>query len=178
MKGYYIADSSFYLCFLVDIDMPNILIKIVRNLKFIITPAVDREIRTCKNIEILKSSGFYNLYCEQLNYAELLRPFFSAKQLAKGETEAIALASHFHYQNKLANLILDDLQARKVVINHLSYLVYALIGTIGFIGRCFCDYEIISRENALNLIDEIDGSSFRIQRDTLNSERQHLKTCR
>ena len=44
-----LADSSFYLCFLEDIDQPEVLLRILAKFDFLITPIVYKEVRRVRN---------------------------------------------------------------------------------------------------------------------------------
>ena len=52
---------------------------------------------------------------------------------------------------------------RNFVIKNLPYLTQYLRGTIGFIGDCYCDHRILSKDESLDILHKIQGSKFRVK---------------
>lgn len=48
-----IADSSFYICYLDDINEPNTLLETMMTLEFVVTPIVETEIKKSRNYNLL-----------------------------------------------------------------------------------------------------------------------------
>jgi len=115
-----IADSTFYLCFLEDIKKPEVLTNILDKFDLLITPLVRKEVSLSGTFASIQSHPKLILYPKE-NLGEALRPFFSQKQIQKGETEVIELAYDFYASGTPKLLILDDKQPRSFVLNHLPY---------------------------------------------------------
>jgi predicted nucleic acid-binding protein len=114
---------------------------------------------------------------DQYNYKEILKPFFSKRQVEKGEAEAIALAYIWYKTNRCHKLILDDGQARAFVEANIGLLRAIMIGTVGFIGDCHCFYSIFGKDEALKLLYAIKNSTFRIKDKDLSNVKQRIEGC-
>jgi len=124
--------------------------------------------------EVSRSSNFTQIQFHQKlipypkeNLGEALRPFFSERQIQKGETEVIELAYDFFINGDSKMFILDDKQPRLFVQNNLHYLEDLMIGTVGFVGDCYCEYRIIEKGNARELVILISESPFRVSVDII-----------
>jgi len=91
-----VPNSTFYICFLDDINCPQYLIRILDHEGF--------EFLTGKKIleEIKKASGYQFVrknieekvrIFEYVAYSEILRPFMSLEEIKKGEDEVFAISS-------------------------------------------------------------------------------------
>ena len=81
-----IADSSFYICFLDDIKKPDYLKHILTHFRFVIGKIVKKEIARSpmfKKIESIINTVVDNISADE-NFDELLKPFFSVKEIEKG----------------------------------------------------------------------------------------------
>jgi predicted nucleic acid-binding protein len=173
---YIVADSSFYLCFLEDIQRPEVLLNMLNEFDFITGGMVYSEICRCKHFKSI-DNGKHITLITGYDYGELLKPFFSKYEIKKGEAEAIGLAALLYGINKIKNLILDEDGPRFFVENNLPHLTYFMTGTVGFIGKCCCDSCILNKESALNLLSTIENSSFRVSHKVLNDVRNLIKRC-
>lgn len=156
-----VADSTFYLCFLEDIKRPEALKSIIDEFDLLITPLVYKEVDCSSNFDVIKNHPKLILYPQEV-LGEALRPFFSEKQILKGETEVIELAYNFYVDGTPKILILDDKQARSFVLRQLPYLQESLIGTVGFVGDCYCEYNVFEKDTAKTLVILIGESPFRV----------------
>ncbi len=172
-----VADSSFYLCFLDDIKRDDILSVILNQFLFHLPPKVFDEVSASQNFSQVRSNGNLIKVNERYNYGEILKPFFSKKQVEKGEAESIALAYVWHRANRCDKLILDDGEARSFVEANISSLKAIMIGTVGFIGDCHCVFSIFNKDKALELLHLIKGSLFRIKDKDLNNVKQRIEGC-
>ena len=130
-----IADSSFYICFLDDIKKPEYLKHILTHFRFVIGKIVKKEIARSpmfKKIESIINTVVDNISADE-NFDELLKPFFSVKEIEKGEDEVIAIAYVFNILELYFYFILDDESARHFVEINFSELKDRMYGTVGFI---------------------------------------------
>ncbi len=87
-----VADSSFYLCFLEDIQRPQYLESMLSAFKFLVPPMVREEVSKCNNFKYVQRNPGFKTGVVYSEAEEALRPLFSAKQWQKGEAQAIAMA--------------------------------------------------------------------------------------
>lgn len=172
-----LADSTFYLCFLEDIEKPDILLKMLSTFKFIVPPLVFEEVRVCKNYKHMRGVNTVIILYSEMNLGEVLKPFFSTEEVKKGEAEVIALAYLLHESNKIHNFILDEQDARNFVTNNLPHLCKKMIGTVGFIGECHCNFRILLKDHALAILQDIRNSRFRVTDKILNNVKQEIEGC-
>lgn len=177
MDRYIIADSTFYICFLDDIKKPCILLQIMNSFHFCFTPLILNEIKKSTNYRSLFDNTRIQTIEFEFEYGEIFKPFLSKDKVIKGEAEVIALSAILYKSGKLQNLILDEGEARGFIQRNLSYLNRFMIGTLGFIGNCHCDKKIIDKNVALELLELIKNSKFRIEEKILNSIRAIIQRC-
>lgn len=156
-----LADSSFYLCFLEDIKQPELLLRILKRFNFLITPIVYREVSLSNNFAFIQFSPALKLVSRE-NLGEILKPFFSQKEIEKGETEIIELAYDYYAEGKPRKFVIDDKEPRRFVLRNLPYLSKLMIGTVGFVGECCYEYSILNKHEASTLLLIISTSSFRV----------------
>jgi predicted nucleic acid-binding protein len=161
-----VADSTFYICFLEDIHKPEVLTSVLDSFDLLITPLVQAEISKSSNFTKIQAHPKLIYYARE-NLGEALRPFFSKKQIQKGETEVIELAYDFYVNGEPKVFILDDKQPRSFVHKNLPYLEEFMIGTVGFVGDCYCEYGIFEKVNAMAIVILISKSSFRVSADVI-----------
>ncbi|MDI3475370.1 MAG: hypothetical protein PWQ95_1098 [Thermococcaceae archaeon] len=118
-----ISDSTFYICFLDDINYPEGLKKIInsRKFKFVIGDVVENEIKKSSNYPLIKSD--LSKVREKplpFNYGEIVRPFLGISEIKKGEHEVIGIAIVYHLKGKDFILILDEDGPRGII--EKSYL--------------------------------------------------------
>lgn len=162
-----LADSSFYLCFLEDIEQPEVLIRILDRFDFLITPIVYEEVSKSENFKCIQSNPKIILFPKE-NFGEILRPFFSKRQIEKGETEVIELAYEFYADGDPKMFILDEKDPRLFVMRNLPYLVNLMIGTVGFVGKCCYEYEILEKSEATAILIVISTSTFRVEPEIIS----------
>jgi predicted nucleic acid-binding protein len=160
-----VADSTFYICFLEDINQPEKLIQLLKLFVFRITPIVYKEVSKCKNYVMVATSF---PIVRHANTGEILRPFFSKKQIEKGETEVIELAYEFYSDGTPIPFILDDEEARHFVENNLRDLSSSMTGTVGFVGKCYYEFFVFTKEEASLTISTIGSSKFRISQEIIS----------
>jgi predicted nucleic acid-binding protein len=155
-----LADSSFYLCFLEDIAQPEVLLKILQRFDFLITPTVYKEVSKSNSFGRIQSSPKLKLLPKE-SLGEILKPFFSKKEIEKGETEVIELAYEYYVADKPKTFIIDDKEPRLFVLRNLPYLSRLMIGTVGFVGECCYVYSLMDKNEATTVILLISASNFR-----------------
>jgi len=156
-----LADSSFYLCFLEDIEQPEVLLRILRRFDFLITPIVYKEVSKCNNFGYIQFNPKITMFPKE-NLGEILKPFFGKKEIEKGETEVIELAYEFYADGTPKKFILDDNEPRLFVTRNLPYLLGLMIGTVGFVGECCYEYQILEKNEAVAILLVIRTSNFRV----------------
>jgi len=156
-----LADSSFFLCFLDDIEQPEVLKRVLCKFEFLVTPLVYKEVNKSIHFKHVQNHPKIILVPKE-NLGEALRPFFSKNEIEKGETEVIELAYLFYANNDPKIFIIDDDDPRLFVIRNLPYLEKLMIGTVGFVGDCYCEYGIFEKREASTIILLISKSKFRV----------------
>lgn len=177
-SGKFVADSTFYLCFLEDIKNTKELFNLLALFDFLMTPLVSKEVSRSEKYR--KIGGLPSIPVHDMNVdaAQLLRPLFTQKQIMKGETEVIILSYHLFQSNSLFKMLLDEHQPREFVRKALNELSSSMIGTVGLIGDCCCKYKYFSRDSSLWLLDEIEHSAFRVDSDILITTRKRIESCK
>jgi predicted nucleic acid-binding protein len=168
-----IPDSSFFICFLDDLegllpisDRVRILTVITGNFTVMVVPEVEQELRFFRfpsqvrdQVRMVKIPAHGTRSDPSI---ELLRPL-----LGKGEHEVITCA-HFHFLkgDGIFFFILDDGVARDLVKRILPSLTNYMKGTVGFIGHCAIR-KVIGKNEAIQLLTVIGKSKFRVDRTTI-----------
>ena len=137
------------------------------NFVFLITPIVQKEISRSGSFRNIQSHPKLFLYSKE-NLGEALRPFFSKKQIEKGETEVIELAYELYINGTPTWFILDDKQPRFFVVQNLPYLKNFMIGTVGFLGECYYEYKVFEKGETVAVIILISKSTFRVSADVIS----------
>jgi hypothetical protein len=164
-----IPDSSFFICFLDDLEgyLPfderiKVLTKITDRFDIKVGPEVEREsplhkLPVCVKIRIGKID-YSGLTARAEPSLELLRPL-----LGKGELEVIT-GAFLHYQNNDFEFlfILDDGTARDLVNQIFPLLVKHMKGTVGFIGHCAI-LSVVDKEGAIHLLTFLRTTKFRVR---------------
>jgi predicted nucleic acid-binding protein len=162
-----LADSSFYFCFLEDIEQPEVLKRLLDGFRFLITPIVYNEVSKSRNFKYIESHPKIILLPKE-NLGEALRPFFSRKEIEKGETEVIELAYQFYADDDPKMFILDEKEPRLFVLRNLPYLAKLMIGTVGFVGKCYYEYAILGKSEASGIVLVISRSRFRVSAEVIS----------
>lgn len=160
-----IPDSTFYICFLDDIEKPEFLIRIIENEKFhIFTGRVIKdEIKRSPNYQFLEQQittriKLFNYYL----YGEILRPFFSQEEIKKGEHEVIVISFIMYSEDNNFTAILDDGGPRKFLEKNFPNISKLVEGTVGFTKNCYIKHNIFTQGETLIILDLIQKSKFRI----------------
>ncbi|WP_297523508.1 hypothetical protein [Thermococcus sp.] len=160
-----ISDSTFYICFLDDINHPEGLRKIInsRKFKFVIGPVVEKEIENSPNYRFIEDDlSKVREKPLSFNYGEVVRPFLGINEIEKGEHEVIGIAIVYHLKGRDFILILDEDGPRRIIEKKLSGIKSKMTGTVGFIARCYCEYHIYTKDEAVNILERINNSKFRV----------------
>lgn len=161
-----LADSSFYLCFLDDIEQPEVLERVLERFDFLVTPIVYKEVSKSINFKYVQNHPKIILVPKN-HLGEVLRPFFSEKEIEKGETEVIELAYQFYANNDPRIFIIDEEGSRLFIIRNLPYLEKLMIGTVGFVGQCYYEYGILEKNEAYAIVLAISTSKFRVSAEVI-----------
>jgi predicted nucleic acid-binding protein len=166
-----IPDSSFFICFLDDIARPEYLVSIVCcvDLEFFTGNIIQSEIEIhcCdSNVQrvLQKNVKKFQYYA----YGEILKPFFSKKEIKKGEHEVIVISYILNYTGDKFVAILDDNPAKKYLKRLIPDKGSDVTGTVGFIERLTNSYAIFKREEAIQILALIKDSKFRIETNIID----------
>lgn len=175
-----IPDSSFYICFIDDIKEPKYLIRMLsaNAMEFIIGQKIKEEIKKSQNynaIEILIDNHTQSF--EYYKYGEILKPFFSAEEIKKGEHEVIVISYVMYHLGIAFIAIIDEDESRKFVEKNFPELLEKLVGTVGFIALCCCKYKIFSKNECILLLNKIKKSKFRIKNSIIEETVERIRRC-
>lgn len=167
-----IPDSSFFICFLDDLeghlqitDRLRVLTMITGNYPVMVVPAVEQESRF-QRLPTVISNQIQRITITGLPTdpsIELLRPL-----LGKGEHEVITFARTCLSNGDSTFLfILDDGVARNLVKRILPALVSHMKGTVGFLGYCALQ-KVLDKNGTIQLLTAIGKSKFRVDQSTIS----------
>jgi len=168
--NFIVADSSFYICFLHDIQKPEILLLMLRAFDFAMGDKVHCEISKCIDYYFIRDNE-HIVVVSDINFSEVLKPFFSKYENEKGEGEIIALAVLLYGMDRLNTFILDDDGPREFVEKNLTHILGLMTGTVGFVGKCFYETHILEKDRSLQVLSEIEHSNFRVSQEVLSEVR-------
>ena len=146
MKENIVADTSFYICNISELNCPKLIEKYLENYKFHIGFEILSELPSA-----LANENYFknNVELHKDDYSILWKPFFtrSKKHQKDGEYNAIGIALTLKIQNRLRHLILDDKKAKKFAKSNNFNLETHIVGTVEFIKiSCFMDQFITKGE--------------------------------
>ena len=172
-----VADSSFYICFLDDIKRPKYLVRILNHFEFIIGKVIHEEIKRSQNYSYIKTIMEEKvIQFEYENYGEILKPFFSIKEIQKGEHEVIAISIILVRLGFLdIIIIIDDKDARKFIERNFKDIYHLLKYTVKFIVECYSKYKIFSKEEVKEILTLIKGSKFRVKGSLIDDILKNLE---
>ena len=167
-----IPDSSFFICFLDDLeghlqitDRLRVLTVITGNFPVMVVPAVEQESRF-QRLPTDISNQIQRITITGLPTdpsIELLRPL-----LGKGEHEVITFArTCLSNGDRTFLFILDDGVARNLVKRILPALVSHMKGTVGFLGYCALQ-KVLDKNGTIQLLTAIGKSKFRVDPSTIS----------
>ena len=160
-----LADSSFYICYLDDINNCEALNKIIDKFDFYLTNIIKSEICSSKNYNNIEKNQNLKDYSPFFHIEKILEPFFSKEEIRKGEHEIMAYSFLWDYLNIIHFTIIDDEPARKFIEKNIPIIIPYMNRTARFTADCYVIYSIFSKEYALYLLDSIDKSNFRIKNE-------------
>jgi len=148
------ADSSFYICFVDDLEEKEWIYKFIKLYSFYIGRRVLSEIPDT----LLNDDDFRNsVTVVDYDYYSLIKPIFGRdpKHLEDGEYEAIGIAHYLDILGELRYLILDDRRAKNFVKNNFEYLADKVVGTIGFIRNSCLEDRKLECEKGVEILNKI-----------------------
>ena len=170
-----IPDSSFFICFLDDLeghlpisDRVRFLMLIAGNFTILVVPDVEQESQFQRFSPPVKAQArMVKIPASKTRSdpsIELLRPM-----LGRGEHEVITCA-HYHVLkgDSIFFFILDDGLARDLVRRILPVLISHMKGTVGFIGHCAIQ-KVLEKNEAIHLLTVIGRSKFRVDQLTVTT---------
>jgi hypothetical protein len=170
-----VADSSFYLCFLDDIECPLDLVEILKKFKAHVSTRILSEISKSRRADKVKKH--INIFEEGIpNLGEALRPFLTQKQIDSGESEVLILAYICFNLGISFVLVIDDKSPRKFVKMNFSYIEDELKYTSEFITDCCLLYKIFHTEKAISLLNKVKDSKFRVPEEAVIKEIKKIES--
>ncbi len=160
-----VSDSSFYICFLDDIQRVDALLRILTCewYGFVMGAVIRREV-TAKECpaEFLEALETHVESFEYYSYGELLRPFFGVSEIRIGESEAVLISFILHTREEHHLVIIDESPARRFVERTFPVLVRYMTGTVGFLETATVVRNVFTPEEAIEMLRSMDGSRFRV----------------
>ena len=154
-----IADTSFYIFFIDDIDGLGYLTAIAESCMLVATALVMKEISRKRSVDTLRRmavpAGF------EYEIGETLRPFFETPSCARGEHEVIAFGHVMHKRAVPFTVIIDDAHARRFAMKNFAHLGRSMTGTLGFVVECHKN-GILTRDDAERVLNAMKQSRFRV----------------
>ena len=167
-----IADTSFYIFFIGDIDGLGYLTAIAESFMLIATTLVMKELSRKHSVEGLREmivpSGF------EYDIAETLRPFFDSRRRARGEHEVIAFGHLMHKRAVPFTVIIDDAPAKRFAIRNFAHLERSMTGTLGFVVECRLN-GTLTRGDAERVLNAMKASRFRVADDLVDAALQEVQ---
>ena len=171
----FVGDNSFYSCYLNDIDKPDVLIIYLDSFKHHIGPMIKNEMSCSANYCKVKSHKNLNYFPEtNLNISAIVSPLFSSEERHKGEQEVLSVAYMTYCLNHDLIIVIDEKGPRNIIINNIQCLVPYLTGTIGLLIDSVQNYKILNKDDALNLLSEIENSNFRVSANIISQAKKKL----
>ena len=173
----FVADTTFYSCFLNDIEEPQFLIRYLDSFKHHIGPKVKKEISSSENYHLIQNHRNLNCFPDLriADISTIINPLFSNQEKHKGEQEAIAIAYVAFCLNQDLIIVIDEKNARNVLVNNISCLKPFLRGTVGLIERSVGQYKLLNSREAISLLEKIKKSKFRVSNHIVNDALTRLK---
>ena len=154
-----IADTSFYVFFIDNMDGIEYLAVIAGSYLLVATALVMKELSRNRDAEELRGmvvpAGF------EYYIAETLRPFFNGRRPVRGEHEVIALGHLMHKRGVPVVVIIDDGRARKFAARHFAHLGRSITGTLGFVVECGRNGTLAAGD-AERVLEAMKSSRFRV----------------
>ena len=172
-----VADSTFYICFLDDIKRSEYLIRLANHFEFVVGKVIHEEIKKSQNYSCIENIMKKKvLHFEYENYGEILRPFFSMKEIQKGEHEAIAISIILVRIEFLEIfLIIDDNDARNFIKKNFQDIYPMVKYTVQFIVECYLNHSIFKKEEIIEILMLIKKSKFRINKNLIDNLLKNLE---
>lgn len=175
-----LPDSSFYVCFLGDINKPQYLRQLLswKTLKFVIGQLIKEEIKRSPNYHMIEDIVESHIQIfRYYEYGEILRPVFSLEEIKRGDHEIIVISYILCFFGIDFIAILDDKSLKKFLQRNFPKILTKVTGTVGFLKLCCCSYKIFSRKEAISILDSIKKSKFRIKGEIVDGIIEEIKRC-
>lgn len=171
-----LADSSFYICFLDDINCPDELIIILSNFDANLCQQIHTEVSKSKNFCKINNQKLIKKYTPSpFQLGNLIKPFFSKDETLKGEHELIVLAYVTYNIDNNFVLVMDESGPRNFVTTQFPYLKDNMTGTVGMIGECYYTYKLFSKQQSLNLLESIKDSDFWVEQSIIQKVKEKIE---
>jgi len=172
-----VPDSSFYICFLDDINSPQYLMRILNcNLfDFLTGRKILKEISKSPKYQSIRDKIEKKVRIfDYATYGEILKPFISLEEILKGEDEIIAISYILNFLGSNFLVIIDEKDTREFFDRVFPEIKNRRTGTIGFLKKC-CDYGIFSREETISILELIKNSKFRVKKEIIEDAISQLR---
>lgn len=171
----FVGDNSFYSCYLNDINKPEVLIIYLDSFKHHIGPTIKKEMSGSTNYGKIKSHKNLNYFPEtNLNISAIVSPLFSSEERHKGEQEVVSIAYITYCFNHDLIIVIDEKGPRNIIENNIICLKPFLIGTVGLLVDSVQNYKILNKDDALNILSDIEKSNFRVSANIILQAKQKL----
>jgi hypothetical protein len=184
--GKVVADSSFYLVFLKDIDKPQCLKRIVDAHDFLMPERVNAEVKRnlvgsqkSINYQHVERNPQIEIWDNQVFFPEsLIAIWLDIHRKESGEHDVIAQCCRLYGRNESFCVIVDDSGARNLIDNEFDFLSIFMIWTTDFIKECHCIAQIFSKEECTRIIDAMESvQSLWVTHEICEEVRNSIAKC-
>jgi predicted nucleic acid-binding protein len=175
-----IPDSSFFICFLDDIEKPQQIIDLldVKLFSFFIGKITSTEIQKSKNFTKIETRFFQEIIVyDYFEYGEIVKMFFSELELKKGEHEVFIISFILTSIGDPFVAIIDDGPAKKFFKLNIPEKGNSLTGTVGFVRFCSCKCKVFIKEVAIGILVSIKQSKFYVPSSIIDATIEDISTC-
>jgi predicted nucleic acid-binding protein len=175
-----IPDSSFFICFLDDINKPQQIMELLSSnyFSFIMGKITSSEIQKSKNFIKIKSEFFQKITVyDYFEYSEIVKMFFSESELKKGEHEVFIISFILSTSEEQFIAIVDDAPAKKFCKTNIPERATSITGTVGFVRVCSCTCKVFIKETAIDILVSIKKSKFYVPPSIVDAAIEDIRTC-
>lgn len=167
-----VADTSFYIFFLDDIDGLGYLAAIARSCKLVVTTLVMKELSRKRGAERLRKM----VVPAGLDYdmARALHPAFYGGRPARGEHDVVMHCHMMHKDGIPFTMIIDDAPARRFAVRNFAHLERFMTGTLGFVAECHRN-GTLKRGDAERVLEAMKASRFRVPDDLVDKALREVR---
>jgi predicted nucleic acid-binding protein len=175
-----VPDSSFFICFLDDIEKPQQIIDLLdaKPFSFFIGKITSKEIQKSHHFAIIEKKFLQQITVyDYFEYGEIAKMFFSESELKKGEHEVFIIAFILATNGNPFIAIIDDNDAKKFFKTNIPEKSDYVTGTVGFIRFCCCKYNVFIKDVAIDILVAIKQSKFYVPLPILDATIEEIRMC-